>query len=86
MRKALEYAKKKAIEDKSLASRKHTYESVKDNYNSSAITDTCNSTSRFDSNSAETSAIHNTTLTTQNSTKSKTHSIPSNTMKCTSAN
>lgn len=85
MCKALEYAKKKAIEDKSRASRKHTLEPVKDNYNRrkhmlepvkdnyncSVITDTCNNTRCFDSNLAESSAIANTTLTTQNSTEVK---------------
>jgi hypothetical protein len=69
MCKALEYAKKKAIEDKSRASRKHSLEPIKDNYNCSVITDICNNTSCFDSNSAESSGIANTTLRTQNSTE-----------------
>ncbi|PNF27831.1 hypothetical protein B7P43_G09191 [Cryptotermes secundus] len=67
MRKALEYAEKKAREDKSLASRKHMVESVK----SSVITDKSHNKSWFDSNSAESSATDNTTLTTQNSTEIK---------------
>jgi hypothetical protein len=67
MRKAIEYAEKKAREAKSLASRKHMLESV----NSSIITDTSLNKSWFDSNSAESSAIDNKTLTTQNSNEVK---------------
>jgi hypothetical protein len=71
MQKALENAEKKAKEDKSRASRKHVLESVKDNNISSVITDTCNNKNWFDSNSVESSAINNSTLTIQNSTEVK---------------
>jgi hypothetical protein len=71
MRKALEYAKKKAVEDKSRTSRKHMLESVKHYHNSSVITDTCHNTSWFDSNSTENSAIDNTKVITQNLTEAK---------------